>query len=107
MDIIFLIAAIFLIICYINRKKLVVMFGRKKQPSPELPITEKQLHPEVIEYKVLAYNAKDYVTTKDLESNMELRLEQALAGLARQGVRYEVEFHSTGFVLVYLIKYWC
>lgn len=108
MDIIFLIAVIFLIICYINRKKLAVKFGRKKAEIPDdLAILPEKKQLDVVEYKVLAYNAKDYVTTQDLENMMELRLEQALAGLAKQGVKYEVEFHSTGFVLVYLIKYWC
>lgn len=62
--------------------------------------------PYVISYKILAYNARDYKETKDLENMMELRLEQCLAGLARQNNHYEVEFHATGFVMVYLVKFW-
>lgn len=107
MDVIFVFAIIFLAGCFVFRKKLAVLFTKKHPEDSNLPVTSDTLHPVVVTYKVLAYNARDFVTTKDLENTMELRLEQALAGLARQGVKYEVEFHSTGFVLVYLIKYWC
>lgn len=62
--------------------------------------------PVVVTYKVLAYNARDYGNTKDLENAMELRLEQCLAGLAKQRVTYDVSFYATGYVMVYLIKYW-
>ena len=62
--------------------------------------------PQVVTYKVLAYNARDYGNTKDLENAMELRLEQCLAGLAKQRVTYDVSFYATGYVMVYLIKYW-
>lgn len=69
-----------------------------KQEAPE--------RPEVVTYKVLAFNAKDHKDTKEMENAMELRLEQCLAGLTRQGSRYEVEFHANGFVVVYLVKIW-
>lgn len=62
--------------------------------------------PEIVTYKVLAYNARDFSNTKDLENAMELRLEQCLAGLSRQHSRYEVEFYATGYVMVYLVKIW-
>lgn len=62
--------------------------------------------PKIVTYKVLAYNARDFSNTKDLENAMELRLEQCLAGLAKQGVSYEVIFHATGYVMIYLVKYW-
>lgn len=62
--------------------------------------------PEILSYKVLAFNARDHHDTKELENAMELRLEKCLAGLARQGSRFEVEFHATGYVLVYLVKIW-
>lgn len=62
--------------------------------------------PQIVTYKVLAYNARDFGSTKDLENAMELRLEQCLAGLSKQGVSYEVDFHATGYVMVYLVKYW-
>lgn len=62
--------------------------------------------PKIVTYKVLAYNARDYGSTKELENTMELRLEQCLAGLAKQGVSHEVNFYATGYVMVYLVKYW-
>lgn len=62
--------------------------------------------PKIVTYKVLAYNARDYGSTKELENTMELRLEQCLAGLAKQGVSHEVTFYATGYVMVYLVKYW-
>lgn len=105
MDLIFLLAVLFIIGCFIWRKKLAVFFHSKKQPQPELPMKQEE-RPEVVTYKVLAYNARDYKDTKELENMMELRLEQCLSGLAKQGVRYEVEFHATGFVMVQLVKFW-
>ena len=107
MDLIFILALLFFGGCFIFRKKLAVLFTRKRNDGSALPVVSEQLHPVIVTYKILAFNARDFATTKDLENTMELRLEQALAGLAKQGVKYEVEFHSTGFVLVYLIKYWC
>lgn len=62
--------------------------------------------PTIVTYKVLAYNARDYGSTKELENAMELRLEQCLAGLSKQKVTYEVAFYATGYVMVYLVKYW-
>lgn len=105
MDLIFLIAVLFIIGCFIWRKKLAVFFHTKKQPSKELPMQPEE-RPVVVTYKVLAYNARDYGNTKDLENAMELRLEQCLAGLAKQRVTYDVSFYATGYVMVYLIKYW-
>lgn len=105
MDLIFLLAVLFIIGCFIWRKKLAVFFHTKKQPSKELPMQPEE-RPVVVTYKVLAYNARDYGNTKDLEDAMELRLEQCLAGLAKQRVTYDVSFYATGYVMVYLIKYW-
>lgn len=105
MDLIFLLAVIFLIGCFIFRKKLGILFHNRKGMEKEIPMKQEEC-PRVVTYKVLAYNARDYGSTKDLESAMELRLEQCLAGLARQGVRYEVAFYATGYVLVYLVKFW-
>lgn len=105
MDLIFLLAVLFIIGCFIWRKKLGIFLHSRKQAPQELPLQQKE-SPEDTAYKILAYNARDYKDTKELESVMELRLEKCLVGLARQGVRYEVSFYSTGFVLVYLIRYW-
>ena len=105
MDLIFLLAVLFITGCFIWRKKLGIFLHSRKQTPQELPLQQKE-SPEVVTYKVLAYNARDYKDTKELESMMELRLEQCLSGLSKQGVRYEVEFHATGFVMVYLVKYW-
>lgn len=107
MDTLFIFALVFLIACFVFRKKLSVFMTdrrERKRNASSLP-----MHPaadrETTAYKVLAYNAKDYGSTKDLENMMELRLEQCLAGLAKQGHKAQVEFHATGFVLVYLVKY--
>lgn len=96
----------FLAVCFIFRKKLGIFMadrrdrGKAKElPVPAIPETK------TAAYKVLAFNAKDYESTKELENMMELRLEQCLAGLAKQGHKADVEFHSEGFVLVYLVKY--
>lgn len=105
MDLVYLVAILFIIGCFIWRKKLAVFFHTKRQPVQELPMKLEE-RPEVVTYKVLAYNARDYSDTKSLENAMELRLEQCLAGLAKQRVTYEVRFYATGYVMVYLIKYW-
>lgn len=105
MDLIFLLAVLFVLWCFIFRKKLAVFFHSRKKTEGELPLQRVE-RPEVVTYKVLAYNARDFKDTKELESMMELRLDKCLAGLAKQGVRYEVEFHATGFVMVYLVRYW-
>lgn len=106
MDFIFILAVLFIIGCFIWRKKLFVFLHTKKSRPGELQMQEEIKRPVVVTYKVLAFNARDYKDTKELESMMELRLEQCLSGLARQGVTYEVAFHATGFVMVYLVKYW-
>lgn len=105
MDLLFLLAVLFITGCFIWRKKLAVFFHDKKKPQQEFPV--KQECPEVVTYKVLAYNARDYKDARDLENAMELRLEKCLAGLDRQRARYEVEFHATGFVMVFLVKLLC
>lgn len=106
MDLLFLLALVFLCGCFIFRKRIgVYLHSRKK--TQELPVAqEEKTRPVVVTYKVLAYNARDYKDTKELENAMELRLEQCLAGLSRQGSTYEVAFYATGFVMVYLVKYW-
>ncbi len=107
MDTLFILALVFLIGCFIFRKKLSVFMTtrrEKKRGTPDtlqLPAADRG----ICVYKILAFNAKDYSSTEDLENMMETRLERCLAGLAKQGHRAEVEFHSTGFVLVYLVKY--
>lgn len=107
MDTLFLLACMFLIGCFIFRKKLGILLHSRKKPQ-ELPMQQEVLErPEIVTYKVLAFNAKDHHDTKEMENAMELRLEQCLAGLARQGSRFEVEFHANGFVVVYLVKIWC
>lgn len=106
MDVLFLIAVVFLIGCFIFRKRLGIYFHSRKGTPRELPMAQEEEKPVVMTYKVLAYNARDYKDTKELENAMELRLEQCLAGLTRQGNKYEVSFHATGFILVYLVKFW-
>lgn len=105
MDFIFLLAVLFIAGCFIWRKRLGgFLRGRKKAlQDPPVQLEER---PVVVAYKVLAYNARDYKDTGELENMMELRLEKCLAGLTRQGVKYEVGFHAAGYVMVYLVKYW-
>lgn len=105
MDLLFLLAVLFIAGCFVFRKKLGIFFHGRKEAVQELPVQQEE-RPVVVTYKVLAYNAKDFKDTNELENMMELRLEKCLSGLARQGVKYEVEFHATGFVMVYLVKYW-
>lgn len=106
MDTLFLLACMFLIGCFIFRKKLGILLHSRKKPQ-ELPMQqEAPERPEIVSYKVLAFNARDYKDTKEMGNAMELCLEKCLTGLTRQGSRYEVEFHATGYVLVYLIKIW-
>lgn len=105
MDMLFILSLIFLLFCFIFRKRLAERLAvRHRKDQNVLPE-----HPraETAAYKILAYNAKDFSDTKELEDMMELRLEQCLAGLSRQGHSAEVEFHSTGFVLVFLVRYTC
>ncbi len=107
MDLLFLLAVLFLIGCFIFRKKLGIFFHSKKQATQELPMVQERLErPTVVTHKILAFNSRDYKDTKELENMMELRLEQCLTGLSRQGSRYEVVLHSTGYVIIYLIRYW-
>ena len=107
MDTLFILALVFLIGCFIFRKKLSVFMTdrreRKRNASslPMIPAADQ----ETTAYIVLAFNAKDYDSTKDLENMMELRLEKCLSGLAKQGHKSQVELHATGFVIVYLVKY--
>lgn len=106
MDTLFVLSCMFLVGCFIFRKKLgMLLHGRKR--VQELPMGEDVPGKGKTEtYKVLVFNARDYKDTKELENAMELRLEQCLAGLARQGSRYEVSFHGAGYEMVYLVKYW-
>ena len=105
MDYLFLLSVMFLLFCFIFRKRLAEKFTlRPRKKQQELPEPVKA---EAVVYKILAFNAKDFGSTKELENMMELRLEQCLSGLSRQGRRADVEFHSTGFVLVYLVRYTC
>ena len=106
MDTLFLLACMFLIGCFIFRKRIGILLHSKKKPQ-ELPMKqEAPERPEIVTYKVLAFNARDHKDTKEMENAMELRLEQCLSGLTRQHSRYEVEFHATGYVVVYLVKIW-
>lgn len=105
MDLLFILSLIFLLFCFIFRKRLAEKLSlHHRKDRNILPEHQKTETPV---YKILAFNAKDYSSTKELEDMMELRLEQCLAGLSRQGHSAVVEFHSTGFVLVYLVKYTC
>lgn len=103
MHTLFILSLIVIIIFYFNRKKLVVLFTKNKHEAAT--VIEDNSY-KTASYCVLAYNAKDFESTKDLENAMEIRLERCITGLAKQGHKAEVEFHSTGFVLVYLVKYW-
>lgn len=105
MDLIFLLALMFLTGCFIFRKRLWQFFHSRKKID-ELPVQERVERPTIVTHKILAFNSRDYKDTKELENMMELRLEQCLAGLSRQGSEYEVKLHSTGYVIIYLIKYW-
>ena len=82
MDYIFLLSVLFFHFCFLFRKRLaekLALHPRKKQQ--ELP---EPLKAETATYKILAFNAKDFGSTKELENMMELRLEQCLAGLSKQ-----------------------
>lgn len=109
MDLLFIIAVMFLLGCFVFRKKIAEMFAehrahKKEMPgTPAIPAFEEKA--VMTDYKILAFNARDYQSTKELEDMMELRLAQCVAGLSKQGHKAEVEFHATGFVLVYLVKY--
>lgn len=109
MDIVFIIALLFLLGCIVFRKKLTELFAdRKEQKKRTADNSAFTAYPEkskITDYTILAFNARDYATTKDLEDMMETRLQRCLAGLAKEGVEADVEFYSTGFVLVYLIRY--
>lgn len=107
MDTLFILGLVFLIFCFIFRKRLTVFLtdhrDRNKNAPAHALIPAQETQPWA--YSVLAYNAKDYDSTKDLENMMETRLERCLTGLLKQGYETEVELHSTGFVIVYLVKY--
>lgn len=106
MDTLFLLACMFLIGCFIFRKKLGILLHSRKKPQ-ELPMKQEALEcPEVVTYKVLAFNGRDHKDTKEMENAMELRLEKCLSGLSRQGSRYEVEFHAAGYIALFLVKIW-
>lgn len=104
MHTLFILSLFVLFICYLSRRKLAVLFTKGKNKH-DVPPAIPDKADKTVSYRILAYNAKDYESTKELENMMELRLEQCLAGLAKQGHSAEVEFHSTGFVLVYLVKF--
>lgn len=106
MDYIFLLSVLFLIGCFIFRKKLWLFFQSRKKTDGQQVALERSERPTIVTHKILAFNSRDYKDTKELENVMELRLEQCLSGLTRQGSRYEVELHSTGYVIIYLIRYW-
>lgn len=107
MDTLFLLACMFLIGCFLFRKKLGILLHSRKKPQ-ELPMKQEALErPEIVTYKVLAFNARDHKDTKAFEDAIELRLEKCMTGLSRQGSRYEVEFYAIGYVLVCLVKIWC
>lgn len=103
MHTLFILSLIIIIIFYFNRKKIAILFAKNKH---EVADEFEENAYKTASYCVLAYNAKDFDSTKDLENAMETRLERCITGLAKQGHKAEVEFHSTGFVLVYLVKYW-
>lgn len=62
--------------------------------------------PKIVTYKMMVYNARDFGSTKDMENAMEMRLEQCLTGLSKQGVDYDVAFYAAGYVLVCIVKHW-
>ena len=103
MHTLFILSLIVIIIFYFNRKKLAVLFAKNRHETET--IVEENAD-KTASYCILAYNAKDFASTKDLENAMVTRLERCITGLTKQGHKAEVEFHSTGFVLVYIVKYW-
>ncbi len=105
MEALFVLALLFTGICFVFRKKLGIYMNDRKNRKEKTPGFTGMPEREISSYKILAFNAKDYATTKDLENMMELRLEQCLAGLSRQSRNISVELHAEGFVLVYLVKY--
>lgn len=106
MDALFMAALLFTGACFLFRRRLgtALHAARKAGPKSALPLSEGRQAPEPPIYRILAFNARDYGSAKELEDAMELRLEKCLAGIARQGKGCEVEFHSTGFVLAFLIR---
>ncbi len=105
MDTLFLLACMFLLGCFIFRKKLVLLLHSRKK-TQELSMKQEVLErPKIVTYKMFAYNARDYGSTKDLEDAMELRLEKCLTGLDKQGAMHEVSFYTMGYVLVCIVKY--
>ncbi len=105
METLFILALLFTGICFVFRKKLGIFMTDKKSRREKNTGIMELPNRETSAYKILAFNAKDYGTTKELENMMELRLEQCLAGLSRQSRNISVELHAEGFVLVYLVKY--
>lgn len=105
MEALFILALLFIVICFVARRKLGIFMTDKSSRKGKNSGAMELLQKETAAYKILAFNAKDYDTTKDLENMMELRLEQCLAGLSRQSHDVNVELHAEGFVLVYLVKY--
>lgn len=97
----------FLTLCFIFRKKLAVLLagrGEGNAQRHELPAAGSA---EAVVCRVFAFNAEDYGSTGEFENHMELRLEQCLAGLARQGHKADVELHASGRAVVCLVKYTC
>lgn len=107
MDTLFILGLVFLIFCFVFRKRLAVFLTDHRDRNKNVPAHElipaQETQPWA--YRVLAFNPKDYDSTKDLENMMETRLERFLTGLEKQGYKTEVELHATGYVIVYLVKY--
>ncbi|MCM1264337.1 MAG: hypothetical protein NC313_16625 [Butyrivibrio sp.] len=110
MNTLFIISLIVIFIIYLNRRKISVLMTKDRTGRSGNQTGQKEPENESCKstfYKILAYNAKDFETTKDLEDAMDLRLERCISGLAKQGHHAEVEVYSGGFVIVYLVKYSC
>lgn len=104
MNTLFIIAMLFLISCFVFRKKLITLLH--KDPVQKTPEIESTKTGKAFCYKILAFNAKDYETTKQLEDTMELRLTKCIDGMSRRGEEPEVSFFANGFVSIFLIKYY-
>lgn len=107
MDTLFILALLFLIGCFIFRKRLAVIFtGHKDKKGkisalPEMPVKDTKN----LACKILLFRAGDYDSAKDMENVMDVRLEQCLSGLARQGIMPEVQLYADGLIFIYLVRY--
>lgn len=107
MDTLFILAVVFLIGCFIFRKRLAEMLSERKEKkgnAAALPVSLPE-DKRTSDCKVMVFHAEDYENAKDMENAMESRLDTCIAGLIRRGYEPEVELHLNNWGCVYLIKY--